>query len=378
MLVMFGDNDATLLLATKVSPGCKNCYAEGVADLFWASQYRPMLRDGSRTIDSVSVSHHEQMLADGEARPRRFTDVLTHADRLYQPLHWKKPARIFVNSMSDLFHEDVERDFIARVFAVMAFARQHTFQILTKRADRMREVMSDMAFRDEVDVWITMMLEDDERPPALRWDPLARRKDDANALAPDVLDGDGWPLPNVWLGVSVENQKYADERIPLLLQTPAAVRFLSCEPLLGPLNLDAHLWDGCHKAGVHPIDECAFDMPGLDWVIVGGESGPKARPCEPVWARSLVRQCHAAGVPVFVKQLGGHVITRNDDGFEGYTPKGWPMDTTYEENLTGCRDGYQGAPVRVRLVSKKGGDPNEWPEDLRVRQFPNQEATYGR
>jgi hypothetical protein len=170
-----------------------------------------------------------------------------------------------------------------------------------------------------------------------------------------------WPLQNVWLGVSVENQHFADERIPLLLQTPAAVRFLSCEPLLEGLDLAKH------RPGANRL-----------WVIVGGESGAGARPCNVRWVRSIVRQCQQAGVPVFVKQLGGEIRDRNDAGFDGSGPNdidgrcSWPEidPDDIDEDLDGFRDGYQGAEVRVHLRDRKGGDPSEWPADLRVRQFP--------
>jgi hypothetical protein len=170
------------------------------------------------------------------------------------------------------------------------------------------------------------------------------------------------PSRHIHIGVSVENQKYADERIPWLLQTPAAVRFISAEPLLGPVDLSPWL----------PVETIGgVEMEAWpNWIIVGGESGPGARPFEVAWARSIVRQCEAASVACFVKQLGSNVVTRNDDGFEGDTPRSWPMDTDIRENIHGFRDEYQGAPVRV-LLHKKGGDPSEWPQDLRVREFPS-------
>jgi protein gp37 len=211
---------------SKVSQGCKNCYAERMF-----------------------------------ARPypgRDFTDVRTHTDRLAPALRMRKPRRIFVNSMSDLFHEAVPRDFIDAVWSTMAEARHHIFQILTKRPERMRAFMID-------------------------------RKNK------------GWKADwrNIWLGVSVEDQATADERIPLLLQTPAAVRFISAEPLLGPIDIH------------HRIGHCVFTQAdpystgrGLDLVIAGGESGPHARPSHPDWFRSLRDQCAATGTSFFFKQWG--------------------------------------------------------------------------
>jgi protein gp37 len=265
---------------------------------------------------------------------------------------------VFVNSMSDLFHEDVPDAFIDQVFAVMALAPRHTFQILTKRADRMRMASG----RDRrVGPQVQTILHGQHHPA--RGYPLR------------------WPLPNVWLGVSVEDQKHADERIPLLLQTPAAVRFVSAEPLLGTVNLERYLWQSCcgnlsggDYLNGEPPQCCCDPFPPLDWVIVGGESGPGARPFNVAWARSIARQCKEAKVPVFVKQLGRDVRDRNDAGFLGEEPSHWPeridiLDRV-EHDLDGTRDGYQGAPVRIHLDNKKGGDPQEWPADLRIREFP--------
>jgi protein gp37 len=250
-------------------PGLRALLRRDVADRFWATQYPEIARRGrSRRLTSV-----ERCSRIGAAAA--FHDVMTHEDRLDQPLRWTKPRKVFVNSMSDLFHEDVPDAFIDRVFAVMALAPQHTFQILTKRAERMREYMSGRRTR--------------RGDRAVR--PHERR-------APRIAKGSySWPLPNVWLGVSVENQHFADERIPLLLQTPAAVRFISAEPLLGPVDL------------AHWLDDIPSGSRRLDWVIVGGESGPGARPFDLAWARSIVQQCQAAGVPVFVKQLGASAAT---------------------------------------------------------------------
>lgn len=297
---------------TKVSQGCKHCYAETIADRFWATQYPKVEFCG------------EQL-----PRPRRFTDVWTHEDRLAEPLSWRKPARVFVNSMSDLFHEDVPDEFIDRVFAVMALAERHTFQILTKRADRMRAYMSD-GRDDRVRPAVQTILHG-QHHPAKQY-PLP------------------WPLPNVWLGVSVENQKYADERIPLLLQTPAAVRFISAEPLLGPVDLRD--WPKMFRND-HIVDVSGDAYNSLDWVIVGGESGSGARPMDLEWARSIVAQCRADGVACFVKQLGSAPLFHDCDA------KGICK--------LSCHCYASGAR---RLHDRKGGDPSEWPEDLRVREYP--------
>lgn len=194
---------------SKISPGCDHCYAEALS---------------------------KRLQATGAYRYRNGFQLTFHPEVLSVPLTWRRPRRIFVNSMSDLFHEDVPLDWIKRAFEVMAATPQHSYQILTKRADRVRRLAV-----------------------ALKWPP------------------------NVWMGVSVENQVFAF-RAKRLAQVPAAVRFLSVEPLLGPVTLD---------------------LSGIDWVIVGGESGPHARPMDPDWARSVRDQCAAAGVAFFFKQWGG-------------------------------------------------------------------------
>jgi protein gp37 len=196
---------------TKVSPGCKHCYAERLA------------------------AHLQAM---GNPRYRQGFAVTLHPDQLTLPLRWRQPRRIFVNSMSDLFHEAIPDAFIRQAFAIMVQAHWHVFQILTKRAER----LADLALRLP------------------------------------------WP-PNVWQGVSVENTRYT-RRIASLQQVPAAIRFLSIEPLLGPI--------------------AALPLEGIHWVILGGESGPQHRPLDPRWVRGIRDQCLAAGVPFFFKQWGGH------------------------------------------------------------------------
>ena len=247
----------------KVSPGCDNCYAMTLA---------PRLQ--------AMGSAHYQTDGDPTTSGRGF-GIAMHPDALGKPLRWKKPRRIFVNSMSDLFHDGVSDEFIARVFAVMALAGQHTFQVLTKRHGRMRSLLNSEDFRRSV---------------------LAKVRGHVT-LRP--ADGDGseadvWPLANVWLGVSVETQKWADIRIPALLGTPAAVRFLSMEPLLGPVSFRWAKWAPLRGAG--HLD----GLKGIDWVIVGGESGRGARPMHADWPRALRDQCVEAGVAFHFKQWGSH------------------------------------------------------------------------
>ncbi|KJR10284.1 DUF5131 family protein [Gordonia sihwensis] len=249
----------------KVSPGCDHCYAETIAHRF----------------------------AGGKAYPNGF-DVTLRPERLGQPIRWKKPRRIFVCSMSDLFNKDIPDEFIAQVFAVMALSPQHTFEVLTKRHGRMRALLSSPKFLCAVEDAI----------PGL----IAAHSPQSSWLG-------AWPLPNVWLGVSAENQRWADIRIPALLDTPAAVRWVSVEPLLGPIDLRLMNWSdpdehcgGCSGL-VSPKHEPACGVEpgphwGLDWVVAGGESGPKARPMHPEWARTLRDQCRTAGVSFLFKQWG--------------------------------------------------------------------------
>ena len=205
---------------SKVSPGCTGCYAEALSTRF-----------GWTTLPWTARNAAE--------------NVRLHPDRLDLPLRWREPRRIFANSMSDLFHEQVPFEFIQSVFEVMDKADRHTFLVLTKRPERMRDVLVRLYERSYLDQYE--------------------------------------PLPNVWIGVSAEDQRRADERLPLLLDTPAAIRWVSAEPLLGPLDLME--W-----------------LPGLDWVVGGGESGANFRPCDPAWLRSLRNQCLATGTAFFCKQ----------------------------------------------------------------------------
>lgn len=290
-----------------VSPGCTNCYAMKQAHRF-----------------SGAGKAYAGLTKLTKGGPVWTGKVTLHPELLDWPLHKRKPLRIFVLSMSDLFHEDVPDDFIDKVFSTMGQCedggwRPHTFQILTKRAERMRDYVNTRARR---------------------------------AWNSGRMNHDKWPMPNVWLGVSVEDQARADERIPLLLQTPAAVRWISAEPLLGPIDLESFFEQYPDHNGVRVVQ----NDKGLDWVVVGGESGPGARPFDIAWARSLRDQCRAAGVPYFLKQLGRYPLSTRDEGY--------PWSELEDEN---------GQPIGqwgLDGVSSKGGDPAEWPADLRVREYP--------
>lgn len=247
---------------TRISEGCRNCYAEAIAGRF-----------------SGPGMPYEGVVRIGESGARWTGDVRLVESVLDQPLRWKRPRRIFVNSMSDTFHPAVTTAMLERVYDVMARAPQHTFMVLTKRPARMR-------------LWTNELSRNLHREHV---------------------------LPNVWVGTSIENQAAADDRLDDLVNTRAALRFLSVEPLLGPVDLSAGL---------------RTDKTGL--VIVGGESGSGARPCGTDWIREVIDQCRRFDVPAFVKQLGSN-------------PAG---------------------DVGCSRITRKGGDMNEWPEDLRVREEP--------
>ncbi len=260
---------------TRVSDGCDHCYAFALHDQRYAANLKAGAafgptqgHRGGRPNVAMRARELSEMTC-GLPFPRQydqpFSKLQLLPDRLDQPLRWRKPRRIFVNSMSDLFHEDVPWKFISEVWGIMQIATHHVFQILTKRPGRMREWSKAVAY---------------------------------NYSNPH----DTYPLPNVWLGVSVEDQATADERIPLLLETPAAVRFVSYEPALGPVDFgllrDTQRCD-CGEVRMN------CDCPRIDWVIVGGESGPHHRPMDHAWVARVREQCRAAGVAFWGKQDAG-------------------------------------------------------------------------
>jgi protein gp37 len=242
---------------TMVSRACVNCYAMRMAfrlEHMGQEKYKGTTRktEGGKIVWTGKINIDEKALLE--------------------PLKWKKPQRVFVNSMSDLFHEDVDPYFVDKVFAVMAATPHITYQILTKRPDRVEVYFNDEDLGHDIDT--------------------AAKKLDLKI--PFV-----WPLPNVWLGTTIENQKEADKRIPPLLNCPAAVRFVSCEPLVGPIEFSnvTKRSDAVSQLGKKALN-------GIHWVIAGGESGPNAEPSHPDWFRSLRDQCESAGVPFFFKQWG--------------------------------------------------------------------------
>jgi protein gp37 len=298
---------------SKISPGCTNCYAILQAYRNNAMAQKMPNPGRMKYYDGLTERKGDRIDWTGLVR------IVPEA--LEIPFHWKKGRRVFVNSMSDLFHESIPLEQIDLVFAVMALTLHHTYQVLTKRADeRMVEYLRGAKNRVRlaaVDMGRSLGV-DHSDIESCQWD---------------------WPLPNVWIGATVENQKMADKRIPLLLQAPAAVRFLSSEPLLGKINL---------RIGQTQQDAVARRIRGesyqrvvrMDWVIIGGESGPGARPFNLDWARSLLQQCRSENVPVFMKQLGSNVFDKSD--------------------------------AQLKLRDRKGANPDEWPEGLWVREFPRE------
>lgn len=298
---------------SKVSAGCANCYAVGQAHRM-AGNPNARIRDRYAGLTRITAAGAVQW--SGQLR--------LHEDMLPRPLSWRKPRRIFVNSLSDTFHEDVPDEWIDRVLGIIVRTPQHTYQLLTKRPDRMA------AYFARLDT------PRGHHEACFSGDPHNRNWELHGAI---VRLRNGQPLPNVWLGTSVEDQRAAETRIPHLLRCPAAVRFLSVEPLLGPVDLDS-VWPG----GL-PCPGPDIYVPSLHLVIAGGESGHNARPCHISWLRDLRDQCRTAGVPFFLKQLGSQ-------------PRSLPTD---------CGDGSG-----RQLTDRKGGDMREWPADLRVREMPSE------
>jgi protein gp37 len=336
---------------TRASAGCDNCYAVTMTN----------------RLEAMGQEKYSGLTSVNQRGDRHFNGVVrVHEDALKIPLGWNKPRKVFVNSMSDLFHKDVPFEFIDKVFAVMALCPQHTFQVLTKRPDRMADYFGEGDREAAIGSALGDMLDGDwiwnegksYRKQIERLISLAYGFDPADEEGESLSAEEFLPLKNVWLGTSVENQQAADERIPHLLNVPAKVRFLSCEPLLDTVNLDRGYTVagtssvGCFPLMVKPTDadrRCWGLQGGIDWVIVGGESGPRARGCDIAWIRSIIEQCKSASVPVFVKQVG---------------------EQPYVMRMNPNAPAFDDQPYSIKLKNKKGGDITEWAEDLRIREFP--------
>lgn len=310
---------------SRVSAGCMNCYAEAVANRFKGpgQPYEGLIAKGGQWNGSIKLI----------------------PEILQAPLRWKKPRSVFVNSMSDLFHENVPFEFIAAVFAIMSVTTRHTYQVLTKRPARMLEFFD----------WAR---EENEPLPQAEGDTIAEYWPEEIPWEGYDNCGPSFPYENIWLGVSIEDQATADERIPLLLRTPAAVRWVSAEPLLGPVEIN---FIGCPECG-HSKNywapnfticrNCGNEVASppentIDWVVVGGESGKNARPMQLDWVRSLRDQCLDTGTPFFFKQWG-----------------------EFAPNFFTDEDGeYAGGPIWMDRIGKKsagrlldGREWNEYPE----------------
>jgi len=274
----------------RISPGCDHCYALAMA----------------KRLKGMGQAKYQ---ADGDPRTSGpGFGLAMHPDALDAPLHWRKPRKVFVNSMSDLGHARIPREFLAQVWAVMASTPQHTYQILSKRPERLRKLLTDecrcgsghapgVHFRS-----------------SMEWAATSHSETYVPGLRPGVGCTGKWPLANAWLGTSIEMDRYC-RRADDLRGTPAAVRFLSLEPLLGPLP--------------------SLSLEGIGWCIIGGESGGGARPMDPGWVRELMAQCREAGTAIFVKQLGAVL-------------------------------------GRQFMAGPHGGDWEMWPEDLKIREFPRE------
>jgi protein gp37 len=316
------------------SPGCSNCWA--VRDS-WRLAHNPHAKVREAFADTVKKTEAGALVWTGVVRPLW--------ERLDWPLRWRRNRLIFVCSQSDLFHPKVPFPFIAATFGVMAMAENHTFQVLTKHPRRMREFFAWLAAQQggalETCLWHARKAIGPEL--ANRFDPY-----------PDKLPA--WPLENVWLGVTVEDQRRADERIPELLQCPAAVRWLSVEPMLERIALrqpwvdwlEGWYTDRDHHTG----DPVQVQMEHIDWIVCGGESAQTratTRPFDIAWARDLLEQCRTAGVPFFMKQLGTKPLP--------------PVEPGTVMRL--------GLPLPTGKTSRyKWHEPQHWPEDLRVQEFP--------
>lgn len=285
------------------SDECSHCYAQSIARRF----------SGPGKPFEGLINGHGKWNGVMQQAP-------THT--LYAPLTWRKPTRVFVNSMTDLFHENAPFEWIDRTFAVMALCPRHTFIILTKRAGRMREYLSQNIVGPRV--------------RGVAWEMLGH----LGKYRHDDVIGRPWPLPNVILGVSVGRRAFLS-RIDDLRETLAVVRMVSFEPLLEDLG---------------PVE-----LGGIGWAVVGGESGSEARRFDVAWARDIVQQCKDTGVAAFVKQLGARPTWNGCAGADEH----WPPNTERVDNGNGYWE--------IRLRDRKGGDWEEWPADLRVREFPQRE-----
>lgn len=311
----------------KVSEGCKNCYA-----ITTAHQLNTRFKNaGNEAARKVAAKYEglTKVLTNGE---KNWTgEVQVDYDTMMQPFKWKKGKRIFVNSMSDVFYEKISVADIAILFAVMFLTPQHTYMILTKRPERMNEVLNSEEFTRNVNFVVSNMKIDLLKQKDVKgWLETTKEILLSNELLPHCKNICSFPFKNIWLGVSVENQATANERIPLLLSTPAHIRFLSMEPLLGEVDLTefynengyhqnfltGQWFTKCNHEEVFPVKYGILNEQNkLDWVIVGGESGSKARPMNPRWVEKIQQDCEKANVPFFFKQWGEWIGLNNKNKY---------------------------------------------------------------
>lgn len=335
----------------KLSSGCANCYSSNTQPRFGMPEFPGVQK---RTGLDVLQTATGDVVAVSDS-----TELFIDESRLKEVLRRKKPTKYFWCDMTDIFGPWVPNAWIDKCFAAMALTPHHTHQILTKRPERMADYLLQI---NRTRIRDLMELHCHGIYGSTRWYQLAVS-----------IMRERWPLPNVWLGTSCENQKTADERIPHLLRCPAAVRFLSLEPLLGPIILEdydsrlgrPYLGRDYLRLGSIPPSrlpdgaerDAIVVKARIDWIIVGGESGSGARPCSVEWIRSIIAQCKAAGVACFVKQLGANVVIPQLTG-------------NARADQLAAKHGINLIELRVRTEDSKGGDTTEWADDLRVRQFP--------
>lgn len=363
-VIIRNEDDAAALGLSLIANTCRE-------DMHPVDQHEAVARLSEQGLSDADIAAR-LAVSERTVRQHRALGALAPERILTEPLRRRKPTRYFVNSMSDLFHESVPDEWIDRVFAVMALCPQHTFQVLTKRSARMLAYMT---------------RGDDEHG-----DYFERLSDAAVALTDSPcaahVDSVDWPLPNVWLGVSTERQQEADARIPDLLATPAAVRFVSAEPLLGPIDFTQLNWrDGLRLDALQSYTSVPTetpghwlhepnDLPALDWIIVGGESGTNARPMHPDWPRSIRDQCVAAGTAFFFKQWGEHAWTPDQVAYTDAPAwgrkQGFPIGTPFEHHSCGHTSFRVGKKRAGRLLD--GRTWGEMPATAAQRQAEKETA----
>jgi protein gp37 len=310
-----------------VSQGCKNCYAMRIAA-------HPRLSGPGKA--------YEGLTEEGPNGPRWNGAIKLVPDELLKPLRWRKPRTVFVNSMTDLFWRKVPDEYIDLVFAVMAAASWHRYIILTKRADRMWQYLSDPSREATINA-------------------LGLQYAAGAVVKQPLLFGSAfrWPLPHVVVGVSAERQEEFDQRVPFLLTAPIAVRMVSLEPLLGPILMNG--------GGRNFLEGESIYGAFIDWIVSGGESGQGARPMLVTWLADLVDEAKRYGVPMFVKQLGAFAAIDHRDQSIMETSKPWPKHIAFTKRKFGDGSRWLWRPT---MTTPKGNNPKDWPEALRVREVP--------